>query len=215
MNHKRTFRVSYLLLLTLLLSGFSISPPLLAADGFSPSTAHTVSGTIISDEGDPLIGVTIQVKGTSLGTISDFDGKYSIELDDPNGTLIFSYTGYQPQEVAINGRSMIDVTMEVDVTALEEIVVVGYGSQKKVNLTGAVSSVTSEALENRPIPSVGMGLQGLIPNLNISVRNGDPTRSVDFNIRGYESINGGSPLILVDGVPMDLERINPHDIASV
>jgi TonB-linked SusC/RagA family outer membrane protein len=179
------------------------------------SSAHTVSGTIISEDNEPLIGVTIQVKGTSLGTISDFDGKYTIELDDPNATLIFSYTGYQAQEVPINGRSTVDVRMLVDVAALEEVVVVGYGSQKKVNLTGAVSSITSDALQNRPIPSVGMGLQGLIPNLNISIRNGDPTRSADFNIRGYESLNGGSPLILVDGVPMDLERINPNDIASV
>ena len=214
------FSLSRGLLLVLIagLGGLFSTPAMATAgtrDFLFTAVAHPVSGTVISDEGDPLIGVTVLVKGTSIGTVTDFDGKYSIELEDGSGTLVFSYTGYQAQEVAVNGRSVIDLTMSVDVTALEEVVVVGYGSQKKVNLTGAVSSVTSEALENRPIPSVGQGLQGLIPNLNISIRNGDPTRGADFNIRGFESINGGSPLILVDGVPMDLERINPNDIASV
>ncbi|WP_233752726.1 SusC/RagA family TonB-linked outer membrane protein [Flavilitoribacter nigricans] len=208
-----------LLLLMLVGLGGLFSPPAMATAGpgenYLFEMAHQVSGTITSDEGEPLIGVTVLVKGTSVGTVSDFDGKYDIELEDPNGVLVFSYTGYQSQEIAVNGRSMVDLVMSVDVTALEEVVVVGYGSQKKVNLTGAVSSITSEALANRPIASVGQGLQGLIPNLNISIRNGDPTTSADFNIRGFESINGGSPLILVDGVPMALERINPNDIASV
>lgn len=218
---KRSFhsRSSCLLLMVMVGWGGLFALPA-AADTYAEETrsnkfAHNVSGSVISDEGDPLIGVTVLVKGTSLGTVSDFDGKYSIELDDPNGILVFSYTGYQSQEVAINGRSLIDVRMTVDIAALEEVIVVGYGSQKKVNLTGAVSSISSEALANRPIASVGQGLQGLIPNLNISIRNGDPTTAADFNIRGYESINGGSPLILVDGVPMALERINPNDIESV
>lgn len=218
---KRNFysQLNYLLLFSLFCWGMLFAPPVRAdaktTEFNSGALPLTVTGTIVSDEGDPLIGVTILVQGTTVGTVSDFDGNYSIDLEDPNGTLIFSYTGYQSQEIAVNGRTTIDVTMNVDIAALEEVVVVGYGSQKKVNLTGAVSSVTSEALENRPIPSVGQGLQGLIPNLNISIRNGDPTRSADFNIRGYESINGGSPLILVDGVPMSIERINPNDIASV
>ena len=219
MKRKPNSQLNFLLLFSLFCWGMLFSPPVRGdaktAEFSLQELAHTVTGTVISDEGDPLIGVTVLVKGTTVGTVTDFDGNFSIDLEDSNGTLVFSYTGYQTQEVAVNGRSSIDVTLAVDVTALEEVVVVGYGSQKKVNLTGAVSSVTSEALENRPIPSVGQGLQGLIPNLNISIRNGDPTRGADFNIRGFESINGGSPLILVDGVPMNLERINPNDIASV
>ena len=217
---RNIFSLSRNLLLIMLVGlGGLFSLPVMATTGWGEpnftSLAHQVSGTIISDEGDPLIGVTVLVKGTSVGTVSDFDGKYALELEDGNGTLIFSYTGYQSQELVVNNRSIIDVTMNVDIASLEEVIVVGYGSQKKVNLTGAVASISSEALENRPIPSVGQGLQGLIPNLNISIRNGDPTQSADFNIRGFESINGGSPLILVDGVPMALERINPNDIASV
>jgi len=174
-----------------------------------------IKGMVTSGNGEPLIGVTVLVQGTNSGTVTDFDGSYTLDVPDDATVLVFSYTGFETQEVAIDGRSAIDIVLGESVTALNEVVVVGYGTQKKANLTGAVSAISSEELESRPIASVGQGLQGLIPNLNISVRNGDPTRSVDFNIRGYESINGGSPLILVDGVPMDLERINPNDIASV
>jgi TonB-dependent SusC/RagA subfamily outer membrane receptor len=95
------------------------------------------------------------------------------------------------------------------------VVVVGYGTQEKVNLTGAVGVASGEVLQNRPIANVGEGLQGMVPNLNVNIRNGDPTAPIDFNIRGYESINGGNPLILVDNVPMDLNRINPNDIESI
>lgn len=175
----------------------------------------TVTGKVTAEDGEALIGVSILVKGTNTGAVTDVDGTYSIELEDDNSTLVFSYTGYLAQEIAVAGRASIDVVLATDAKVLDEVVVVGYGSQKKVNLTGAVSSITSDELAQRPIASVGQGLQGLIPNLNISIRNGDPTTSADFNIRGYESINGGSPLILVDGVPMALERINPNDIASV
>ncbi|MBK8503760.1 MAG: TonB-dependent receptor [Saprospiraceae bacterium] len=177
--------------------------------------AMTVSGKVLSDGGEPLIGVTVLEEGTSNGTVTDFDGAYNLSVDDGDAVLIFSYTGYKTQSIAVAGRNVIDIALDVEISSLEQVVVTGYGTTKKANLTGAVSAISSEELERRPIASVGMGLQGLIPNLNISIRNGDPTRGADFNIRGYESINGGSPLILVDGVPMDLERINPNDIASV
>lgn len=198
--------------------GVFFSPPAIANTGPTGNNAAfdiTVTGKVTDENSEPLIGVTILVKDTNQGTVTDIDGTYSITVEDANATLVFSYTGYLAQEVAINNRTIIDVKMETDIQALEEVVVVGYGTQKKVNLTGAVASISSEALEQRPIVSAGQGLQGLIPNLNVSIRNGDPTQSADFNIRGYESINGGSPLILVDGVPMALERINPNDIESV
>ncbi|NND34769.1 MAG: SusC/RagA family TonB-linked outer membrane protein, partial [Saprospiraceae bacterium] len=181
----------------------------------APPDYEPIKGTVTSPDGEPLIGVTVLIKGTQTGTVTDFDGTYTLDVTDDNAILVFSYTGFESQEVALNGRSVVDLVMDESVTALNEVVVVGYGTQKKANLTGAVAAISSEELEQRPIASVGMGLQGLIPNLNVSIRNGDPTRAADFNIRGYESINGGSPLILVDGVPMDLERINPSDIASV
>lgn len=175
----------------------------------------TVTGTVLDETGQPLVGVNIQVKGTNDGTSTDIDGAFVLEDVAEDAILVVSYVGYQTQEVPVQGNTSLTISLVSDTQLLEELVVVGYGTQKKVNLTGAVSSITSEALEDRPIPSVGQGLQGLIPNLNVSIRNGDPTQSADFNIRGYESINGGSPLILVDGVPMNIERINPNDIASV
>ncbi len=219
MNRTATFLPAYLLVLGLCFHGPGTGSLVHANNKLTLNRASSseinISGTVISDEGEPLIGVTILVKGTGQGTVTDVDGTYVLNTDEEDGILVFSYTGYKTQEVAVNGRSVINITMESDIAALEEVVVVGYGTQKKVNLTGAVSSITSEALENRPIASVEHGLQGLVPNLNVTIRNGDPTTAASFNIRGYESINGGSPLILVDGVPMALERINPNDIASV
>lgn len=176
---------------------------------------QNISGTIRNQDGTALAGATVIAKGTQKGAISDAQGKFSLTVADEVTALVISYIGYETQEVAINGRRSIDIVLSSSTSTLDEVVVVGYGTQKKVNLTGAVSVITAEALENRPIASVGQGLQGLVPNLNITIANGDPTQGANFNIRGYESINGGEPLILVDGVPMALENINPNDILSV
>ncbi|GAA5221321.1 TonB-dependent receptor [Membranihabitans marinus] len=175
----------------------------------------SVSGQVVDQSGEPLIGVNVMVKGTSIGGSTDFDGKYTLNDVNENATLVFSYIGYQTIEIPVDGRQVVTVTMLSDSELLDEIVVVGYGSQKKANLTGAVGVASSERLENRTITSLGQGLQGVIPGLNITYANGDPNEGADFNIRGFESINGGSPLILVDGVPMDAERINPNDVQSV
>ena len=177
--------------------------------------ADPVSGKVSDESGEPLIGATIIAQGTTTGVNTNEEGRFTLDIPDGVTTLMISYIGYQTQEIAINGRSTINITMIEGTSTLEEVVVVGYGTQKKVNLTGAVSVINAEAFENRPIASVGQGLQGLVPNLNVSIRNGDPTTPAAFNIRGYESINGGEPLVLVDGVPMALERINPNDIESV
>lgn len=216
MKCKAKFRSSHLLASILLLWGLVLSPPLQANANPDNLLETTVTGTVTSaEDGEPLIGVTILIKNTNQGTVTDIDGSYSITVEDGDAVLVFSYTGYTTQEIAVGNQTTIDVELATDVQALEEVVVVGYGTQKKANLTGAVSVITSEALDKRPIVSTGQGLQGLIPNLNISFQDGDPTTAASFNIRGYESINGGEPLILVDGVPMALERINPQDIASV
>jgi len=176
--------------------------------------ATDVSGIVLDNSGLPLIGVNIIEKGNaSNGTITDIDGSYSITVAD-DAILVFSYTGFETQEVSVVGQSVINIDL-LEGNTLDEVVVVGYGSQKKVNLTGAVSAVSGEVLAARPIANVGEGLQGVIPNLNVNIRNGDPAAAIDFNIRGYESINGGAPLILVDGVPMDLNKVNPNDIESI
>ncbi len=176
---------------------------------------RVISGIVTGEDGQPIPGVSIIVVGTTTGIVTDYDGRFKLSIPDEAKNLQFSFVGMKTQVIPINGQTTFSIKMEEVTTGLEEVVAVGYGTQKKVNLTGAVSMATSERLENRPIVSTGQGLQGVIPNLNVSIRNGDPTRSADFNIRGFESINGGSPLILVDGVPMSLERINPNDIASV
>lgn len=182
----------------------------------SVARSQNVSGRITAAEnGEGLPGVSILVKGTNQGTTTDNTGKYTLKLPNNNATLVVSFIGYLRQEIAVGGRSTVDLALEVDTKALEEVVVVGYGVQEKVNLTGAVGVADSKRLMNRPIANAGEGLQGVIPNLNVNVRNGDPAQAVTFNIRGYESINGGSPLVLVDGVPMDLNRLNPNDIESI
>lgn len=178
----------------------------------------TVSGTVIdSEEKMPLIGVTVIVKGETTGAVTDIDGKYSITTP-ANGTLVFSFIGMASQEVPVQGRSTIDLTLRPDVIGFEELVVVGYGTQKKENLSGAVDAIDVEKLQSRPISNIAQGLQGLAPNLNIGFNSGAPGQAASFNIRGFTSINGGEPLILIDNVPVDpieLNRIAPQDVAKI
>ncbi|MFT7034661.1 MAG: TonB-linked SusC/RagA family outer membrane protein [Cyclobacteriaceae bacterium] len=174
-----------------------------------------ISGKIIDETGQGLPGVSIVVKESpTVGVTTNLDGNFKLAVPE-GSTIAISFVGYVTKEMTVGSQTVFDVQMELDAQQLEEIVVVGYGTQKKVNLTGSVASVSGDVLENRPIVSVGQGLQGVIPNLNVDIRNGDPAAAIEFNIRGYESINGGAPLVLVDGVPMDLNRINPNDIASI
>lgn len=187
---------------------------LLTTSGFN-AAAQTVSGNVSDASGETMVGVGVQIKGTTTGTSTDASGNYRITVNNPDNVLVFTFIGYLPQEVRVGNQSSINIVLQEDQKTLEEVVVVGYGTQQKVNLTGSVGVATAERLESRPIANVGEGLQGVIPNLNVNVRNGDPSASPDFNIRGFESINGGSPLILVDNVPMDINRINPSDIKSV
>lgn len=175
----------------------------------------TVNGKVLDEGGLPLPGVSVIIKGTTNGTVTGIDGDFSLSNVNNNAVLVFSFVGMTSQEILVGSQTTFNVTMVAESIGLEEVVAVGYGTQKKANLTGSVGVATSERLENRPIVSTGQGMQGVIPNLNITFQNGDPTTSANFNVRGFESINGGSPLILVDGVPMDLERVNPNDIASV
>ncbi len=175
----------------------------------------TLTGTIIDQDKATLPGVSVMVKGTTNGTTTDVNGNFSIANVSTDATLVISFIGMKSQEIALAGRTKLNVVMQEESVGMDELVVVGYGTQKKVNLTGAVGMAKGEVLENRAIATVGQGLQGVLPGLNITVKNGDPANNVNFNIRGYESINGGSPLILVDNVPMDLNQINPNDIESV
>ena len=177
-----------------------------------------VKGTVTDKDGQPLAGVYVLVQGTTHGTATDVDGAYSLSAPS-NGTLIYSMLGMQDATVAVNGRSSIDVTMQENATLLNEAVVVGFGSQKKENLTGAVASVNvEEALASRPIQDVSRGLQGLVPGMTIQVNDGEVGSDTRIRIRGQVgSYQGGaSPLILLDNVEIPtISMVNPDDIASI
>ncbi|AGA78829.1 SusC/RagA family TonB-linked outer membrane protein [Echinicola vietnamensis] len=175
----------------------------------------TVSGTVMDANNQPIPGVTVLVKGTTNGTTTDLDGRYRMNVPE-NSVLVFSFVGFVSQEVAVGNKDVIDVQLEEKISALNEVVVVGYGEQKKINLTGAVNQVGSEVTENRPAPNLTRMLQGTLPNLNIKMVDGSPTRSAAFNIRGMTSIGaGGDALVLIDGVEGDPNLVNPNDVESV
>ncbi len=157
------------------------------------------------------------MKGTGTGVISDFDGKYSIEVPNEAAILQFSFVGYQIKEIVVDGREIIDVQLILSTDELDEVVVIGYGVQKKVNLTGAVDVIDGELLENRPSPTVSQLLQGTSPSLTFSV--GDfgfqPGANLGIQIRGLGSINGGAPYVLIDNIPGDLNHLNPDDVKSI
>lgn len=186
---------------------------------FSSTFAQrTISGIVKDEKGEPMIGVNVVLKSIAgYGTTSDVDGNFLLKLPSQTGELQFMFIGYETQIVNVTNQTNLIVVMLLSTEVLDEVVVVGYGTQKKVNVTGAVAQVDSKALESRPITSVGAGLQGAIGNLNITT-GGRPNATSTFNIRGTTSINGGSPLIMVDNVSVteaDVARLNPADIANV
>ena len=177
--------------------------------------SRVIKGTVKDAGGASLPGVVVMVSGTSNGTATDLDGNYSINVSSGK-TLEFSCIGYVTETVEIGNLSVINVTLKEDALMLEETVVVGYGTQRKVDLTGAVDQIGGDVFNARPNANVTQMLEGAVPNLNISLADGKPIRTADFNIRGVTSIGqGGSALILVDGVEGDPSMLNPDDIASV
>lgn len=177
---------------------------------------RVITGRITeSEKGEPLPGVNILIKGTTVGAVTDVKGNYSINIPDGAVSLVYSFVGYVSQEILIGSKTVVDISLSSDTKALEEFVVVGYGTQKKINLTGAVANVGSEVIESRPVANVGQALQGTVSNLNITQSSGALGSGASFNIRGNTSISGGGPLILVNNIPMDVNLINPNDIENV
>lgn len=178
----------------------------------------TVQGKVVDEKGQPLPGVSIKVKGTTTGTSTNKEGSFTLLVSDEDATLVFTSIGFVSQEVAINGQKQLNVVMREDLAKLEEVVVVGYGTQKKVNLTGAIDVVSGEQLANRPAANVSTLLQGLSPNLNISLNSfgGEPGATQSWQLRGVGSLSGNSaPLILVDGVETNVNLLDPETIESV
>ncbi len=185
-----------------------------------PEQTSIVSGKVRDSNNQPLPGVSIVLKGTTQGTITDSDGNYTLSNIPPDAVLVFSFVGMRTQEVVVGSQITINVTMDEEVIGIDEVVAIGYGTQKKVNLTGAVEQVTSKDLETKTASNLGLALQGVVPNLNVTITDGNPTKNPSFNIRGGTSFSGniflnGSPLILVDGVSMEFVDLSPSDIESI
>ena len=197
-------------LLLMLVLGFS--PVLLAQN-------KQISGIVTDETGSPLPGVSVQVKATTHGIATDMDGKYAIEAAQ-GSVLVFSSVGYATQEKTV-GTAMVqklNVTLKEDTQQLSEVVVVGYGTQKKENLTGAVAAVTSEALSKRPVANTTTMLQGQVPGLRIVQGTGQPgAENASIRVRGQGTYSsaGSDPLVLIDGVPGSLSNINPNDIENI
>ena len=175
-----------------------------------------VSGTVTDDVGNPIPGVNIIVKGTTNGTTTDANGKYTLSVTEDNAILVFTFIGYAVQEVPVNGRSVIDVQLLEDVRSLDEVVVVGYGTQKRANVTGAVSTVSGDAIAQRPVTNTAAALQGTTPGLSIVHGGGAPgDENVTVRIRGVGTLNNSNPLVLVDGIEQSLSTVEPQNIESV
>ncbi len=178
-----------------------------------------VSGTVTSEtDGGGVPGVNVLVKGTNIGTVTDIEGNYSINAPDDNSVLVFSSIGYISQEVPINGRTTVDLMMAEDIQSLSEVVVVGYGSQLKKEVTGAVQTVNAEDLRDIPVAQVTQKLQGRLAGVQINQTTGKPGQGMSVRIRGQLSVTGGSdPLYVVDGFPIagDISNINPDEIQDI
>lgn len=175
-----------------------------------------VKGTVIDGSGEPLVGVSVLVKGTTTGVVSGLDGTFSISVRNGE-TLVFSYVGYIKQEQLVGKEKNLKIVLQEDAKSLEEVVVVGYGTQKKVNLTGAVSSITAEELINKPVMSTAQALAGLAPGLSVVSNSGRPGAGASVKIRGTGTFSsaGTDPLVLIDGLSGSLDDVDPNDIQSI
>lgn len=176
-----------------------------------------LTGIVTDTSGEPIIGASVRVKGSQTGTITDLTGKFVLSVN-ANDILIVSYVGFQTQDFTLNGKTNVDVVLKENSKSLGEVVVVGFGTQKKVNLTGSLGIAMSDELESRPVNSATQPLQGLVPGLNISTSTGYVNSTIDISVRGIGTIgdgSSGSPLILIDGMEGDLNTINPQDIENI
>ena len=177
----------------------------------------TVTGTVIDASNEPLIGVNVQVRGTTTGAITDINGSFSVQVPGNQSVLIFTYVGFLTEERIVGNQQTINVTMREDTQGLEEVVVVGYGVQKKVNLTGSVSSVNfDEEIQNRPITDASQALSGKISGIWVSQDSGKPgSDGAQLRVRGWGTLNNADPLVIIDGVQGNFNTINPNDIESI
>lgn len=181
----------------------------------SKALRQQVKGKVLDEKGEPIIGATVTEEGTSNGTITDYDGMFTLEASK-DGILTISYIGYKSQQVSIAGKDMVAVTLKEDMEQLDEVVVVGYGSQKKVNLTGAVSTVNAKMLENRTGSDPYNMLTGQIPGVTIVQNSGQPGADMgNLRVRGIGTLGNADAMVIIDGVEPSVNNVNPNDIATI
>ncbi len=175
-----------------------------------------ISGTVLDNTGEPLPGASIIEKGTTKGTTTDFDGNFSLTITDQNAILVISFIGFLTQEVPVNEKTTLVITLQEDAAKLDEVIVVGYGSQKKVNLTGSVVSVKGSDINKRPITQGSQALQGAASGVYVNTNSGEPGNdNASITIRGVGTLNNSEPLVLIDGIEGPLNSINPNDIETI
>ena len=176
--------------------------------------AGSFRGTVVDQNGEPLIGVSILVKGSTTGTVTDFDGNFALDVAQGK-TLEVSYVGYATQQIIVKG-SEIKIVLKEDAMKLDELVVVGFGTQKKANLTGSVANVDNKLLENRPLTNLSSGLAGLLPGVSVLQNSGQPGMDIgNINIRGIGTFNESGPLVIIDGFEGSMNDVNPNDVESI
>ncbi|MCM0715500.1 MULTISPECIES: TonB-dependent receptor [Parabacteroides] len=183
----------------------------------SQQSGKLVKGAVADENGLSVIGANVFIKGTTIGTITDMEGNFSLEVPSDNDILVISYIGYVEQQIPVKNRKNWSIVLKEDAQNLDEVVVVGYGTQRKGNIATAVTTVKSDVLQNRPVQTVGEALQGQIPGLSVTAK-GAPGESPKLQLRGssvLKSDNSSEPLVLVDGVPADFNFLNPEDIESI
>ena len=190
---------------------------LIAPASLWAQATKTISGTVTDSSGSPLIGAYLVVAGTTQGFLTDLDGNYVLENVSFPAKIVVSYIGYSDVEIEMTGNeaSPYKIVLDDSANVLDDVVVIGYGTQKKTSLSGAVGIVSGKELNARPVVSAANALQGADPSVNITFGTGSPESSNTINIRGGLSLNSGSPLVLADGVEVNLSQINPNDIESV
>ena len=190
---------------------------LLLSFSFSAGAQHSLKGTVSDSGGDPLPGAAIKIVGTDSGVITDANGAYETPLLRFPARIVVSYIGYSDTEIELTGNEPIPYNIVLDDSGnlLDEVVVVGFGTQKRSTLSGAVGIVDGSTLNERPVVSAANALQGADPSVYISTSNGSANSSASINIRGTLSVNGGSPLVLIDGVEGSLSMLNPNDIERI
>ena len=191
---------------------------------------QTITGNVVDDTGVPLPGATVLEKGTSNGTQTDFDGNFSIAVSDPNAILVISYIGFESQEIAINGQTTINVMLQASASALDEVVVVGYGTKTKREITGAISTISEGVITEQTVTGFDQSMVGRVAGVQVSQRSGSPGGSTNIRIRGIGTPGNNEPLYVIDGVPVFnnnqgrqsgtqpsgvLNTLNPNDIESI